>query len=420
VSVQKNARGVYEAMLSDRSAGRVHVSLKTKANRDAGRRHAALEALVRQYAHAPAREVLRLLRARKLTIQAVTACHEAGRPFDSLVAGQAWPTLGAAVDQYLAWLKTHPKKAGSTHAGAVSKLAVWRDALGADRPVDAVPLADVEAERQALAGRHVEGTVGQYLIRLSALYTWLAEREDFQARLEKRPARALHVPIDRTVIPSDGDLRGKRVRFLSAEEAVRLLAATPPEMAAPVALGLLAGLRLDETCHLTREDVDLELGLVSVRPKASPDVPKEKGGAWKPKSKYSVRDVPLEPQLPALLRRHLGAWAADRWVLPAPSDASHPRHRNRLGVAFKAIAKDAGFVTKARDPEGVTYHTLRHTFASWLVMEGVDLFTVSQLLGHANTTEVVKTYAHLSPLHKATAVAKIGRRFTLPDAGVTP
>ncbi|UCF39304.1 MAG: tyrosine-type recombinase/integrase, partial [Acidobacteriota bacterium] len=54
----------------------------------------------------------------------------------------------------------------------------------------------------------------------------------------------------------------------------------------------------------------------------------------------------------------------------------------------------------------VTFHTLRHTYASHLVMAGVDLYTVSELFCHSSI-EVTKRYAHLSPDHKSRATAKL-------------
>jgi integrase len=56
------------------------------------------------------------------------------------------------------------------------------------------------------------------------------------------------------------------------------------------------------------------------------------------------------------------------------------------------------------------FHDLRHTFASHLVMAGVDLATVKELLGHVGINMTLR-YSHLVPEHKTQAVAKLGERF---------
>ena len=53
-----------------------------------------------------------------------------------------------------------------------------------------------------------------------------------------------------------------------------------------------------------------------------------------------------------------------------------------------------------------SFHTLRHTAASWLVQQGVDLYAVGQILGH-KTPRMTQRYAHLSPDYMAGAVGKL-------------
>jgi integrase len=79
--------------------------------------------------------------------------------------------------------------------------------------------------------------------------------------------------------------------------------------------------------------------------------------------------------------------------------------------------QNAELVTGRKDPRGVIFHTLRHTFASWLVMRQVDLFTVAQLLG--DTLKMVEdTYAHLAPDFKRRAIAALEGAVRMPRQAI--
>ena len=78
------------------------------------------------------------------------------------------------------------------------------------------------------------------------------------------------------------------------------------------------------------------------------------------------------------------------------------------GKRFNNIRRSWAGVLDAAKISGFRLHDLRHTFASRLVMAGVDLNTVRELLGHSDYSMTLR-YAHLAPEHKAAAVARLVR-----------
>jgi integrase len=93
----------------------------------------------------------------------------------------------------------------------------------------------------------------------------------------------------------------------------------------------------------------------------------------------------------------------DALVLPRVDGA-------RLSVETKRVFKRVGILD-------ASFHTLRHTAASWLVMRGADLYAVGQLLGH-RTPRMTQRYAHLSPDYMQGTAGKLDTAFkgVLPEA----
>ncbi|PKK84361.1 MAG: hypothetical protein CVT49_03290 [candidate division Zixibacteria bacterium HGW-Zixibacteria-1] len=180
----------------------------------------------------------------------------------------------------------------------------------------------------------------------------------------------------------------KPPRFLTIGECRKFLDASPPELYPVYFTFLNTGMRRSELENLQWKDVDLERRRILIRFKEN----------WQPKS--GERDIPINENLHELLKSLFdkrSKKSPDDYVFAIKS-SSHSRNWTRDQLI--KIAKEA-------DIEGLTkLHTLRHTFASHLVMNGVDLPTVKKLLGHSDI-QTTMIYAHLAPDHLEKAVGKL-------------
>jgi integrase len=177
----------------------------------------------------------------------------------------------------------------------------------------------------------------------------------------------------------------------------------------PVLLALYTGMRIGEICALRWEDVDFENGLIHVRhtlQRIAAEGKKNKTALvfGAPKSACSGRDIPLSPSLKTLLRE---AWKkrAGGYVVSRKSGCAEPR---TVRYWFRRIARRAGL-------SSVRFHTLRHTFATRCVELGVDIATLSRLLGHSSVKMTLDIYAGSTPEQQAAAVRKLDR-LRLPAA----
>jgi len=184
----------------------------------------------------------------------------------------------------------------------------------------------------------------------------------------------------------------RRVRFLSPAEAGRLLSALKASYqdAHDLALmSLFTGLRRGECLALTWVDVDFENGLIFVKDT---------------KNKHN-RHAFMTAEVRAMLARRREE------ARPEAAQVFYGLRGGRQSVAadqpFRKTVKALGLNEGITDPrQTVVFHTLRHTFASWLVMKGKPLYTVSQLMGHRDF-KMTERYAHLAPEAQRAAVSKL-------------
>jgi integrase len=131
-----------------------------------------------------------------------------------------------------------------------------------------------------------------------------------------------------------------------------------------------------------------------------------------PKTRAALREIPLLPQLAALLREHKTASpfpTASDYVF-ATRHGTPLLHRNVARRAFTRAVSDAGL--QQDGGARVRFHDLRHTFASHLIIDvRLDVAQVSRILGHARTSMTLDTYTHLfeQAAHGADLRAQLAR-----------
>lgn len=148
-----------------------------------------------------------------------------------------------------------------------------------------------------------------------------------------------------------------------------------------IVLSLNTGLRLGELLRLHWADVDLISGFVTVR-----DENRRKPGG----------SVPLNADAAGIFRLRAANRKQSGLVFPsvggegARIDVSHQ---------FRAVADELGLnagIAPEDRQRRVVFHTLRHTFASWLALNGTDIYRIKTLMRH-KTIEMTLRYAHLIP-----------------------
>ncbi len=170
---------------------------------------------------------------------------------------------------------------------------------------------------------------------------------------------------------------GARTRFLDKEEIQLLLNASSERFRPTLITALHSGMRRGEILNLKWSDVDFKNGIITVQ--------ESKSG--------KKRMIPMDNTLCGTLSV-LPTRFQRGYVFPSPIKEGKPLYDFKR--QFRNAVKKAG-ITDFR------FHDCRHTFASHLVMSGVDLMTVRELLGHATLTMTMR-YAHLAPDHRSRAI----------------
>lgn len=259
----------------------------------------------------------------------------------------------------------------------------WIAPALADIPLQQVDIPKLEAlSLHAQKSGKSAATVRYILAIVSQVWNKAAARDMVQGEC----------PVRRIKKPRQDN---RRMRFLTHEEArslLRALSLRSMSIHDSALLSILCGLRAGEIHALTWSDINMEDSTICLRdPKSTQNryafIPEEVRQMLERRYKGQAKNALLFPTVNGKQRR----WVSDtfaRTVDELGLNDSGEYTTNDKGEQVPVKLSDAR--------QRVVFHSLRHTFASWLVQNGTPLYTVAELMGHS-TLEMTRRYSHLSP-----------------------
>lgn len=309
----------------------------------------------------------------KIWAQQTESAIREGRHFKTVEAKKH--TLESMLDRYISnVLPTKPK----SQKKQTSQLNWWKSKIGSYVLADVTP-ALIAEQRDALLREETQrkkvrsnATAVRYLAALSHAFTVAIKEWGW---IENNPVNKITKPKEP---------RG-RVRFLSDEERKSLLEKCKENkiLYLILVLALSTGARRMEIMNLRWQDIDLNRGIITLH--------ETKNG--------ERRILPAVGHALELLKEHSKTPHSDSDLVFPGNNINKPID---IRTPWEAAMKNAG-ITDFR------FHDLRHSAASYLVMNGASLAEIAEVLGH-KTLQMVKRYAHLSEAHTSKVVASMNEK----------
>lgn len=192
---------------------------------------------------------------------------------------------------------------------------------------------------------------------------------------------------------------GKKIACFTAAEQKKLEEAVltgKKKKLLGVVICLYTGLRIGELLALTWSDVDFETGEIKVS--KSCYCGHHGRVVDSAKTEHSKREVPLCKPIIRILR-----------LMKKESDCEYVISSNGKPVATRSYQKSFELLLKNLHIPHRGFHALRHTFATRAVEYGMDVKTLSEIMGHKNSTITLNCYAHSLAEHKKEMINKLGR-----------
>ena len=194
------------------------------------------------------------------------------------------------------------------------------------------------------------------------------------------------------------EYRPEEMKILSREAMQKLLIQAKEENYYELfLLELATGLRLGEIAALQWDDLNLETGELRINKQAGtvgPDVV-----ICEPKTKAAIRTMLLPPSVLKVMREYR-ARVDSRWMFPSPKKEDSPMRPSSIYLRLYRILDHAGC-------ERIRFHDLRHMFATNALAYGMDIKTLSTILGHVSSATTLNTYSHITDEMRQKAAVKI-------------
>ena len=234
-------------------------------------------------------------------------------------------------------------------------------------------IPDVAAKRRnTRKGGISKATANRELCRLKNMFKFAVNR----GYIERNPADGITQERERV----------EEADFLTREEVAALLANARPEILPLLTVAVNTGMRWGELMQLTWGDVSFERGLITVR------TPKND----------ETRYVPMNAAVLEVLQEHRTSQAKEMDEL-VEHVFINPQTRKPYVDVRKLLSKS---LKKAKITRDITFHELRHTAASNMVMAGIASEAVGRILGHKDP-KMTKRYTHLAPDYLKNSVEKL-------------
>lgn len=165
----------------------------------------------------------------------------------------------------------------------------------------------------------------------------------------------------------------------------------------------LTGLRIGEARFLMWEDVDLANSVILIRPG------RKNGTFWQPKTRSSIRRIPIVPNLKTILTQQREINRRNRWVFETRRGTQ--LSPNSPTARFREICDKIGF------EKHFVVHSLRKFWASTVAAQGMDAMMMIKAFGHTDFTLIMSTYyAQIDDARMVEAASKIDFGLSLPES----